>query len=341
MKKVLVTGGAGYIGSHTVVELIESGYKPVIVDNFSNSEPSVLDGIEKITGQKPEFHKADCASKKELREVFKAEGNFDGVIHFAAFKAVGESVAEPLKYYHNNLGSMQVLLELMQEFSVKNLVFSSSCTVYGQPETLPVTEDSPVQPANSPYGYTKQVCERMISDVNLSEQSELSAVLLRYFNPIGAHSSAQIGELPLGVPNNLVPFITQTAAGIREKLTVFGDDYKTADGTCVRDYIHVQDLARAHIRAFEWLEQNEGACTPFNVGTGTGSSVKEVINTFEKVSGERLNYEIGPRRAGDVESIYASPEKANKELNWKTEKSLEDAMKDAWRWQQNISYEKD
>jgi len=229
----------------------------------------------------------------------------------------------------------------MDEFNVKNLVFSSSCTIYGQPESLPVTEDSPVQPANSPYGFTKQVCEQMISDVNFSEQSDLSAVLLRYFNPIGAHSSAQIGELPLGVPNNLVPFITQTAGGIRENLTVFGDDYKTTDGTCVRDYIHVQDLAKAHIRAFEWLEKNRGACAPFNVGTGKGSSVMEVINTFEKVTGEKLNYEIGPRRAGDVESIFASPERANKELNWKTEKTLEDAMKDAWRWQQNISYEKD
>jgi UDP-glucose 4-epimerase len=337
MKKILVTGGAGYIGSHTVVELINHGYSPVIADNFSNSKPMILDGIEKITGMKPAFYKVDCASKEELRTVFEAEPNIEGVIHFAAFKAVGESVAEPLKYYHNNLGSMQVLLE----FKVSNLVFSSSCTIYGQPDSLPVTEDSPVKPANSPYGYTKQVCEQMITDVNKAANTDMGAVLLRYFNPIGAHSSAHIGELPLGVPNNLVPFITQTAAGIREKLTVFGNDYDTIDGTCIRDYIHVQDLAVAHIRAFEWLEKNAGSCSPFNVGTGKGSTVKEVIDTFEKVSGQRLNYEVGPRRSGDVESIFASPKKANEELNWKTQKSLQNAMEDAWRWQQNImSYEK-
>lgn len=336
MKHILITGGAGYIGSHTVVELVQNGYQPIIADNFSNSRPLILKGIENITGEQIPFYNVDCANYEELKSVFQAEKHIDGVIHFAAYKAVGESVAEPLKYYKNNLGSMEVVLQLMQEFSVKKLVFSSSCTVYGQPEKLPVTEDFPVQPANSPYGYTKQVCERMISDINKAPESQLGGVLLRYFNPIGAHNSAEIGELPLGVPNNLVPFITQTAAGIREKLTVFGTDYNTSDGTCIRDYIHVQDLALAHIRAFEWLDKNPNECVPFNVGTGKGSSVKEVIETFEKVSGKSLNYEYGDRRPGDVEAIYASPDLANRQLNWKTDKSLETALADAWRWQQKI-----
>lgn len=337
-KKILVTGGAGYIGSHTVVALHESGYLPVIVDNFSNSSKSIMQGLEKITGVQFPLYEIDCNDKKAMQQVFEKEGNIQGVIHFAAYKAVGESVAEPLKYYQNNLGSLLVLLELMEKFKVHNLVFSSSCTVYGQPDELPVTEKTPTKPASSPYGRTKQICEDILSDLTKSK-SPVRSIALRYFNPVGAHESALIGELPNGVPNNLIPFVTQTAAGIREQITVYGDDYNTPDGTCIRDYIHVVDLADAHIKAFEYLDKVEEKSfyDTINVGTGKGNSVLEVIQAFEKVSGEKLNYRIGERRPGDVEQVYANVDKANKELNWETKYDLERSLADSWRWQQALS----
>ncbi|PTX22297.1 UDP-galactose 4-epimerase [Pontibacter mucosus] len=335
--KILVTGGAGYIGSHTVVELVEAGYEPVIIDNFSNSEESALEGIAAILGRDIPCHRIDCTDVEALRQVFKQEQNIQGVIHFAAYKAVGESVAEPLKYYHNNVGSLVALLQVMEEYKVYNLVFSSSCTVYGIPEQLPVTEETPVQKANSPYGNTKKVCEEILTDLANSGSSNIKATALRYFNPIGAHPSARIGELPLGVPNNLVPFITQTAAGIRKELTVFGDDYDTPDGTCIRDFIHVVDLAKAHVVAVERLLQGKAQSIEFfNVGTGTGYSVLEAISAFEKASGQKLNYKVGPRRAGDVPKIYADVTKSTKELGFKTTSTLEEAMKSAWDWQVSL-----
>lgn len=337
-KKILVTGGAGYIGSHTVVALHEAGYEPVIVDNFSNSSKSVMQGLERITGKSLPLYEIDCNDKKAMQQVFEKEENIQGVIHFAAFKAVGESVAEPLKYYQNNIGSLLVLLELMEKNKVRNLVFSSSCTVYGQPDELPVTEKTPTKPANSPYGRTKQMCEDILSDLARSK-SPVRSIALRYFNPVGAHESALIGELPNGVPNNLVPFVTQTAAGIREQITVYGDDYNTPDGTCIRDYIHVVDLADAHIKAFEYLDKvkEESFYDTINVGTGQGNSVLEVIQTFEKVSGKKLNYKIGERRPGDVEQVWANVDKANQELNWSTKYDLEQSLKDSWRWQEALS----
>lgn len=335
--KILVTGGAGYIGSHTVVELVEAGYEPVIIDNFSNSEESALEGIAAILGRDIPCHRIDCTDMEALRQVFKQEQNIQGVIHFAAYKAVGESVAEPLKYYHNNVGSLVALLQVMEEYKVDNLVFSSSCTVYGIPEQLPVTEETPVQKANSPYGNTKKVCEEILTDLANSGNSSIKATALRYFNPIGAHPSARIGELPLGVPNNLVPFITQTAAGIRRELTVFGDDYDTPDGTCIRDFIHVVDLAKAHVVAVERLLQGKAQSIEFfNVGTGTGYSVLEAISAFEKASGQKLNYKIGPRRAGDVPKIYADVTKSTKDLGFRTTSTLEEAMKSAWDWQVSL-----
>lgn len=335
--KILVTGGAGYIGSHTAVALANAGYEPVLVDNFVNSSKSVLEGLKQILQAEPTFYEADCTDKQQMEAIFKKEGNIRGVIHFAAYKAVGESVAEPVKYYQNNLGSLLVLLELMEQYGVAELVFSSSCTVYGQPDELPVTEQSPTKPANSPYGRTKQMCEDMLRDTVASGRT-LKTVALRYFNPVGAHPSGLIGELPSGVPNNLIPFVTQTAAGLRKKITVFGDDYNTPDGTCIRDYIHVMDLADAHIKAFEYLRDRSEASfyDVVNVGTGQGNTVLEVIRTFEEVSGQSLNYELGPRRPGDVEQVWADVAKANAALNWKTQHSLEDALRDAWRWQQNL-----
>jgi UDP-glucose 4-epimerase len=337
-KQILVTGGAGYIGSHTVVALHEAGYEAVIVDNFSNSSKKVMQGLEQITGTSLKLYELDCTDRQAMQQVFEKEQNIVGVIHFAAYKAVGESVGEPLKYYQNNLGSLLVLLELMEKFGVKNLVFSSSCTVYGQPDQLPVTEATPTKPANSPYGRTKQMCEDILSDLEKSK-SPVRSLALRYFNPIGAHESALIGELPSGVPNNLIPFVTQTAAGIREQITVFGDDYDTPDGTCIRDYIHVVDLADAHIKAFEYLDKvkEESFYDTVNVGTGQGNTVLEVINAFEKVSGEKLNYRIGERRPGDVEKVWANVDKANKELNWQARFDIERSLADAWRWQQQLS----
>jgi UDP-glucose 4-epimerase len=331
MKKILVTGGAGYIGSHTVVELFNSGYEPIILDNFSNSEKSVLDGLREILGVKIKVYEGDCADKTFMHDVFKIE-NPDGAIHFAAYKAVGESVEKPLKYYQNNLDSLMILLANMIRFGSKDLVFSSSCTVYGTPDTLPVTEESPVKKAESPYGYTKQVAEQIIEDTVFSENS-LAAIALRYFNPIGAHPSAKIGEQPLGIPSNLVPFVTQTAAGIRDELVVFGDDYNTPDGSNIRDYIHVVDLAKAHVKTLEYLHQQNHFFDLINLGTGKGNSVFEVIDTFKRVTGQALPYRVGERRAGDVEQVYASVEKAKAILGWEAALNLEDALRDSWNWQ--------
>jgi UDP-glucose 4-epimerase len=336
-KKILVTGGAGFIGSHTVVELAQSGYEPVIMDDFSNSQASVLEGLERILGFRPVFYEADCNDATAFRKIFKEEKDMSGVIHFAAFKAVGESVQQPLKYYRNNVVSLLSLLETARDFAIPNIVFSSSCTVYGEPSSLPVDESFPILPAQSPYGNTKQVCEEILRDA-VASGLNFKVLSLRYFNPIGAHPGAEIGELPIGVPGNLVPFVVQTAAGWRKELSVFGDDYQTPDGTCIRDYIHVVDIAKAHVKAIEYL-QNRPESRLYdwvNLGTGTGSSVMEVVKAFEKVSGMKLNYRMAARRSGDVEKIFASTEKASRLLNWQTEKSLEEALADAWRWQQKL-----
>jgi len=329
-KKILVTGGAGYIGSHTVVSLLEAGFEPIIVDNYCNSQPWIINQLEELTGSSIKSYEVDCTDKIALEEVFSKE-DIHGVIHFAALKAVGESVAKPLKYYQNNISSLVCIIELMSKYKVKNLVFSSSCTVYGESNFLPVTEDHPIKKAESPYGYTKQVCEQMISDTLFSKKLNRAATL-RYFNPIGAHPSGLIGELPLGTPNNLVPFITQTAAGIRDSLTVFGNDYNTIDGTCVRDYIHVMDLAEAHVRSLQTMELNDKSYT-LNIGTGKGSSVLEAIQAFEKVNDIKLNYKIGAKREGDIEQIYAETTLSETTLGWKTKRTIEDAMRDAWKWQ--------
>jgi UDP-glucose 4-epimerase len=340
MKKILVTGGAGYIGSHAVVELYQAGYQPIILDDFSNSRESVLEGLKAILGVDVPCYRIDCADEAALRGVFQAEPDIKGVIHFAAFKAVGESVEKPLAYYHNNVGSLIALLTVMPEFGVANFVFSSSCTVYGIPDKLPVTEATPTKKATSPYGATKQMCEDILTDVAAAPgKPSPRVILLRYFNPIGAHDSARIGELPLGVPNNLVPFITQTAAGIREKLTVYGTDYDTPDGSCVRDYIHVVDLAKAHVVAVRRLL--DGTATDrvetFNVGTGRGNTVLEVVKTFEQVSGQKLNVVLGPRRAGDVPAIFADATKAATVLGFTTETPLADSLASSWKWQQTLS----
>ncbi|MCB0794258.1 MAG: UDP-glucose 4-epimerase GalE [Flavobacteriales bacterium] len=336
MKKVLVTGGAGYIGSHTVVELARSGFEPIIVDDLRNSHERVFKGLEHILGRKVEVHRVDCTDPAAMGRVFAQVKDLSGVVHFAAYKAVGESVAEPLKYYRNNVGSLLVLLELMAEYEVKHIVFSSSCTVYGQPEELPVSEEAPDRRASSPYGSTKMCCEQLLRDAHVADPS-LAVVLLRYFNPIGAHPSARIGELPIGVPNNLVPFITQTASGIRRSLTVFGNDHDTHDGSCVRDFIHVVDLAEAHVKALTWCESREvPTCEVFNLGTGRGHSVLEVVRTFEEVTGRELPYTIGPRRAGDVASVYADPGKAERVLGWKAKLDLGTALRDAWAWERTL-----
>lgn len=336
--KILVTGGAGYIGSHAVVELYNAGYQPVIVDDFSNSQESALAGIQSILGVEIPNYRINCGEAQALRDVFRQEQDIQGVIHFAAFKAVGESVQKPLAYYHNNVGSLVTLLTVMAEFNLSNLVFSSSCTVYGIPDQLPVTEQTPTKPATSPYGNTKKICEDILTDTAAALGSTLRTILLRYFNPIGAHESAKIGELPLGVPNNLVPFITQTAAGIREKLTIFGDTYATPDGTNIRDYVHVVDLAKAHVVAVQRLLDGAGdAVETFNVGTGHGNSVLEVVKTFEEATGVKLNYNIGPIRSGDVPAIYADVTKATNELGFKTTSTLAEALASAWKWQQTLS----
>ncbi|GGK74577.1 UDP-glucose 4-epimerase GalE [Rufibacter glacialis] len=337
MSKILVTGGAGYIGSHTVVELAQAGYTPIIVDNFCNSEERVLQGIFQILGKEIPCYKIDCTDAAALQDVFSKEGDIAGVIHFAAYKAVGESVKEPLKYYHNNVAGLVTLLQVMEASKVNRLVFSSSCTVYGVPEKLPVTEETPTQKANSPYGNTKKIDEEILQDVANSGSYAVKSIALRYFNPVGAHESALIGELPLGVPSNLIPFITQTAAGIRESLTVFGTDYDTPDGSNIRDYVHVVDLAKAHVAAIQRLEKAEPVpYEVFNIGTGQGSSVLEVIKAFENATGQKFNYKIGPRRPGDVPAIYADVTKATQELGFKTSLSLEDSLGSSWAWQQQL-----
>jgi UDP-glucose 4-epimerase len=336
MKNILVTGGAGFIGSHTAVELDSSGYTPIVLDNFSNSDKKVVASIEKIIDKPLKIYEGDYQDPQLLKRIFTDE-DIEGVIHFAAYKAVGESVAKPLKYYRNNVAGLVSLLEAMAENKINNLVFSSSCTVYGEPDNLPVTEDSPTKPAESPYGATKQMCETIIKDTTVSG-ADLKSLSLRYFNPIGAHPSGLIGELPIGVPANLVPFVTQAAAGLRSELTVFGNDYDTPDGTCIRDYIHVVDLARAHIKALEHLFLKQAQYYDvFNIGTGKGSSVLEVIKAFEAATGQKVPYKVGPRRGGDIVSTYAGTQKSNQILGWRSEKSLTDAMVDAWRWQQNLT----
>jgi UDP-glucose 4-epimerase len=335
--KVLVTGGTGYIGSHTVVELIKEGYKVVLVDDLSNSYIEVLDGIEKITGVRPEFEQFDLCDTAKVDSLFSRHKDIGSIIHFAASKAVGESVQNPLKYYRNNLLSVVVLLEAMKKWGIPNFVFSSSCTVYGQPDTLPVTESTPFKPAESPYGNTKQISEEILRDT-CRVNPDIQAISLRYFNPTGAHDSGLIGELPIGLPNNLVPFIAQTAAGIREQLLVFGNDYDTRDGSAVRDYIHVVDLADAHVKALKRLEggKQKKNYEYYNLGTGNGLTVLELIQTFERVNQIKLNYKVVDRRPGDVEKIYADTTLANQELGWKTKLGVEDMMRSVWKWQQHL-----
>ena len=335
--KILVTGGLGFIGSHTVVELQNEGFDVVIIDNCSNSSPDVLDRITRITGKKPIFEEFDLREKDKVQDFFNRHQDIQGVIHFAASKAVGESVENPLLYYENNLSTLVYLLQELTEKASSNFIFSSSCTVYGQADELPITENAPVKTAESPYGNTKQIGEEIIRDT-CKVNTSLKAISLRYFNPIGAHLSAEIGELPIGVPQNLVPYITQTAIGLREQLSVFGDDYPTQDGTCIRDYIHVVDLAKAHVVALQRLinSKNESNYEVFNVGTGTGSSVLEVIQSFEKVSGQKLNYKIVDRREGDITAAYADTTKANNILGWKAQSSLDDSLGSAWKWEQKV-----
>jgi len=332
--KILVTGGAGYIGSHTVVELQNAGYEVIIVDNLSNSNANVIDGIEKITNIRPVFEKLDCNDFEGMKALFEKNKGIKGIIHFAASKAVGESVQKPLLYYRNNIVSLLNIMDLMPEYGVEGLVFSSSCTVYGQPDILPVKEDAPIKPALSPYGNTKQINEEIIRDAIYSGVPYKS-ILLRYFNPIGAHPSAEIGELPLGVPQNLIPFLTQTAIGIREQLSVFGDDYNTPDGSCIRDYINVVDLAKAHVIAIDRMLEGKSKSDleTFNLGTGQGLSVLELINAFEKSTGVKINYKIVGRREGDIEQVWADPRYANEELGWTAKETIEDTLASAWKWQ--------
>ena len=328
--KIIVTGGAGFIGSHTVVELINAGYMPIIIDNFSNSKKWIIDRLCILSQTPIMYYNVDCTQYETMHEIFMGLGKIEGVIHFAAFKSVNESVLYPEKYHQNNIGSLSVILRLTEEFDIPKLVFSSSCTVYGQADQLPVTEETPFKKAESPYGYTKQVGEKLIQ-----QTKKEGAVLLRYFNPIGAHPSGLIGELPNGKPENLVPYITQTAIGLREQLSVFGNDYDTADGTCLRDYIHVVDLAKAHVKALIYLNQNK-ISEVFNVGTGKGNSVMEMIQTFEDVNRIKVNYKIVERRPGDIEKIYADTTKANTKLNWKANYGIKEALKHAWNWELSL-----
>jgi len=336
MKKVLVTGGLGYIGSHTVVELQNAGFEVVIIDNLSNSSLEVLDGIIQITGKTPLFEKIDLRQKSEVIQFFEKHQDISGIIHFAASKAVGESVENPLLYYENNLSTLIYLLQACNNYTIENFIFSSSCTVYGEPDKLPIDESAPIKNATSPYGNTKQISEEILNDS--CKVSNLKSIALRYFNPIGAHDSSKIGELPLGIPKNLVPFITQTAAGLRDQLSVFGDDYPTEDGSCIRDYIHVVDLAKAHVVALERLlkDRNSNQFETFNIGTGKGSSVLEVVHAFEKVTQQKLNYKIVNRREGDVISVYADTKKANDVLGWKAEKSMEESLLSSWNWEKKV-----
>lgn len=337
-QKILVTGGTGYIGSHTTVELQKAGYEVVIIDNLSNSNIEVLDGIEKITGIRPVFVKGDCTDMATLRKLFQDNPGIKGIINFAASKAVGESVQKPLLYYRNNLNTLINLLECMPEYGVEGIVFSSSCTVYGEPDVNPIDETAPIKSATSPYGNTKQISEEIITDY-IKSGAPIKSIILRYFNPIGAHPSAEIGELPLGVPQNLVPYLTQTAAGIRKELTVFGDDYNTPDGSCIRDYIDVVDLAKAHVIAMKRMldKKDTDSIEIFNLGTGCGLSVLELIASFERATGVKVPHRIGERRAGDIEKIWADPKKANEVLGWKAEVPVDDTMRNAWAWQCKVS----
>lgn len=339
-KKILVTGGTGYIGSHTVVELQQAGYDVIIVDNLSNSNAEVIEGIVRITGIRPVFEELDCTDLDAMTALLKRHHGVDGIIHFAASKAVGESVQKPLMYYRNNIVSLLNLLQLMPAFDVKGIVFSSSCTVYGEPDKNPIDENAPIKPAASPYGNTKQINEEIIQDY-IHSGAPIKSIILRYFNPIGSHPSAEIGELPLGVPQNLVPYITQTGIGIRPQLSVFGDDYNTPDGSCIRDFINVVDLAKAHVIAVERMLENKSdeKVEIFNLGTGKGVSVLELIRIFEKVSGKPLNYKIVGRREGDIEQIWANPDRANNVLGWKAKETIEDTMASAWKWQQRLRKE--
>ena len=335
---ILVTGGTGFIGSHTTVELQEAGYDVVIVDNLSNSKIEVLDGIEKITGIRPAFEEVNLEDKEATERVFQKYPNIKGIIHFAASKAVGESVEKPLMYYRNNVVSLINLLEMMPKYNVKGFIFSSSCTVYGQPkpENLPVTEDAPHQKATSPYGNTKEINEQIIYDY-IHSGAPIKSIVLRYFNPIGAHPTAHIGELPNGVPNNLIPYVMQTAMGIRKQLTIFGNDYNTEDGTCIRDYIYVVDLAKAHVAAMaRVLDKETDKIEYFNIGTGSGNSTLEIVTTFEKATGVKVNWKFGPRREGDIEKIWGDCTKANTVLGWKADTPLEDVLASAWKWQQKL-----
>jgi len=336
MKKILVTGGLGYIGSHTVVALQEAGYEVFIIDNLSNTSIDVLQGITEITNTPPSFVRLDLRIKSDVEKFFQTHKDIDGIIHFAASKAVGESVENPLLYYENNINSLVYLLQECKAHSISNFIFSSSCTVYGEPDVLPINEEAPIKKAISPYGNTKQISEEIINDV--CKVSSLNAIALRYFNPIGAHESALIGELPVGVPQNLVPYITQTAAGVRKELSIFGDDYNTPDGSCIRDYIHVVDLAKAHVKAVERLINAENAAKfkVFNVGTGKGNSVLEVVTAFEEVSGKKLNYKIVKRRPGDVVAVFADTKKANDELGWKAVHNLKESLASAWKWEKKV-----
>lgn len=337
MKKVLVTGGGGYIGSHICVELVKNGFEPVVVDNFCASDRRILERAQQISGRAFAVHELDCRDGAGVRELLAAEAPIFGVIHLAAHKSVGVSVQQPREYYDNNIGALASLLGGMEAAHVERIVFSSSCTVYGQPRRVPVTEESPTERAESPYGRTKQVCEALLNDV-VASGAPLASVTLRYFNPVGAHPSGLIGELPLGKPETLVPYITQTAAGLRDELTVFGSDYPTRDGTCVRDYLHIVDLAAAHVAALRWLERRGAGPfnEVFNLGTGAGVSVLEAIRAFEQASGVALRYRIGPRRPGDAAEVYADADKAERELGWRARLGVLDAMRDAWRWQLNL-----
>ncbi len=336
MKKILVTGGCGYIGAHTIVDLIENGFEPICVDDNSRSTPALLNGIEKITGKKIKNYKVDLSIFDDTHAIFQENTDIEGIIHFAAYKAVGESVEKPLLYFENNLFSLINLLKCVKEFDVPYFIFSSSCTVYGNPDHVPVTETSPLKTPESPYGFTKQMGEQIVEEV--TKKNTGKSILLRYFNPVGAHPSAEIGEIPLGKPENLVPAITQTAIGKLPQMKVYGDDYETRDGSCVRDYIHVCDIAHAHILALQYLIENKSAnkCEIFNLGTGNGITVLELIKTFEKVSGVKLNYVIGPRRAGDMVAIYADNSLAKKELGWQINFSVDDMMSTAWKWEQRL-----
>jgi UDP-glucose 4-epimerase len=336
-QKILVTGGVGFIGIHTVVELVSAGFEPIIADDLSRSNISLLHGAEKILGRKLEFFNVNCADRQSLEKIFTSHRDIGGVIHFAAFKSVNESVEQPLLYYRNNLTTLLTVLEAVKNHSVGSFIFSSSCTVYGQPDQIPVTEETPFKEAESPYGTTKQMCEQILQDVSVTPDAP-SIISLRYFNPIGAHPSALIGELPIGVPANLVPYITQTAIGKRDKLTIFGTDYSTPDGSCLRDFIHVVDLAKAHIKALQKIEDMPTRFVAINVGTGKPVSVLELVKTFIKVTGVDLHYAVGPRRPGDIEKVYADTTKSRKLLNWKAELTIEDSLRDAWNWEQKMKH---